>query len=799
MKKRKSYRRNKQGKPRRESNDGFKLYRHPLSNVEPAVVKAALLKMADRKIEEFPELLKTILQVLREKHPLDILAVLAGYGLQVRVSDRGVEKLLTSELEQRHVELLQALLLTLPFAEWGELPAAPPDIQKAIDTIVELADAFRQRRFRALEGEADSQARTVLALQERLRLHTQIVRNWGYFSEVVQISSELYAPLDEPFRKAFGFGASDLITTGRHLVALLESRSNERFKWLKRVFREKTIPRLVRAYYKYHPRVEGDADEFLKRIPEGETREQVASILLAHANLSLAEIMTFTPGEVARQSGLSVEVTKRVLDALSLPAGGLREKNPEHLLMENPIWRSPVIEMGEAYFCPAPQSVFSHIHEVMRSLAEKAGLKEAIENRRAEYLEAKTKELLSAAMPTAQLRHGVKWRINAAEYETDHVAAIDRTIVVVEDKSAALTAPGLRGAPDRVRRHISDLIVAPSEQSARLEGMIWQANAGDTKAIESLAPFELNFADTERIVRISVTLYDFSILASAEGDLKEAGWIPREMALAPTLNLADFQAVIDILGRPSFFLHYLAERGRIQKALRILADEMDFLGLYLQAGFNVSSLENEKILLALTGMSAPIDRYYDSRDAGVTLTKPKPKLSPYFSDLIGAIEKRARPRWSIVTTDLLRCASYKEQKKIDKVLMKLKAGVERNWRDPEHECSLVVSPPEIRDTAVVFYAYPPQLASRRKEIVEELASKALKMSGRERCVMICRNTARWDEPYMSIIIVDSSNAHNDDVSNVPAAAKVCGIATKRIIRSWRGANQVPIDPLPKHT
>jgi hypothetical protein len=57
MKKRKSYRRNNQGKPRRESNDGVKLYHHQLSNVEPAVIKAAFLKMADQNIEEFPELI----------------------------------------------------------------------------------------------------------------------------------------------------------------------------------------------------------------------------------------------------------------------------------------------------------------------------------------------------------------------------------------------------------------------------------------------------------------------------------------------------------------------------------------------------------------------------------------------------------------------------------------------------------------------------------------------------------------------------------------------------------------------
>lgn len=109
-----------------------------------------------------------------------------------------------------------------------------------------------------------------------------------------------------------------------------------------------------------------------------------------------------------------------------------------------------------------------------------------------------------------------------------------------------------------------------------------------------------------------------------------------------------------------------------------------------------------------------------------------------------------------MTTDLLRCASWEEQRKIEKLLAQLKKKVKRNWRDPEHECSLVISPPEARDTAVVFYAYPPQHVSRRRETAEELASKALEVSGRQRCIMICRNTARWDEPYKSIVIVHAA-------------------------------------------
>jgi hypothetical protein len=195
-------------------------------------------------------------------------------------------------------------------------------------------------------------------------------------------------------------------------------------------------------------------------------------------------------------------------------------------------------------------------------------------------------------LPSASLLHGVKWRAGDIEYETDHIAAIDKTVVIVEDKSATLSAPGLRGAPDRVRRHVRELIFDPSEQSTRLEAMIWRAKAGEAAAIASLSAFGIDFSGTECVVRISITLDDFSVLSSAEPELKEAGWIPTDTALAVTLNIADFLSVIDILERPAFFVHYFTERTCIQKVMDIFADEMDFLGFYLETGFNIWSLES---------------------------------------------------------------------------------------------------------------------------------------------------------------------------------------------------------------
>ena len=218
------------------------------------------------------------------------------------------------------------------------------------------------------------------------------------------------------------------------------------------------------------------------------------------------------------------------------------------------------------------------------------------------------------------------------------------------------------------------------------------------------------------------------------------------------MNLADFESVIEILEKPSLLLHYFAERQRVQKDGHIFADEMDFLGCYLETGLNLGDLQEQKLSLTLTGMSKSIDRYYDNNDAGVLVSKPKPKLAPYIASLVNAIEAKAFPGWTTITTDLLRSGTYEEQRRLEKLMSELKTKVERNWRDPKHQCSLCVGSHALLGTIVVFFVYPPQLVERRNEIAEELASQIFDSRDCDRCVMICRNTSRWNEPYASVLI-----------------------------------------------
>lgn len=188
-----------------------------------------------------------------------------------------------------------------------------------------------------------------------------------------------------------------------------------------------------------------------------------------------------------------------------------------------------------------------------------------------------------------------------------------------------LTPQGLRGAPDRVKRHVSDMVLYPSQQSARLATLITSAKEGDAAAEAIVRQIGIDPASVDQIIRISVTLDDFSVLSSAEADFKEIGWVPADHQLAPTITIADLICISDILDHPLTYLHYLGERIYLQKSFSLFGDELDFLGLYLITGFNIAGLREEDCIFSASGMSEPLDRYYISRDAGIPL--PKRNLS----------------------------------------------------------------------------------------------------------------------------------------------------------------------------
>ncbi len=733
----------------------LKLGRFGIDPEHHAKFKAAMLAAAREAVDTFPKQLEAVKYELRRSPPPGALAAFVAYGLQAGLSKNGEQKSLLPNVLQHHAELLQAIMLTIPPDEWGRSPLMPEIMQSLFDTVPPLSDTFFMQRF--LEGDAaqeDSEALLIRSLQNRMRMHTHGVRNWGYYQQVVQTSRDLYGGLDAAMISHHGFSASEAIDVLAALVAECERRQAAHFDLLRKVLRGKNANQIAHLYYRLVPGLKGSAAEMLAGLPKGITRAQMMGWVMAHWDLRLLDTVLFEIDEVAAISGLPPATVRSVLEALSLLPGALVDTKAEFLFLENPVWDRPAIKLGDSYFCPIPQMAFSHIHRLMDRLAGEAGLQQQLKDRRAVYLEKELEAVFRTALPDADVRAGVKWKKDGQQFETDLVVVLDRVVIIVEAKSHRLTPQGLRGAPDRVKRHIQEIVLEPSQQSARLEDLIKTASAGDTTAAEALGQIGIDAEKASRVIRLSVTLADLSVLSASEQDFKKVGWVPEDHALAPTMMIADLRCVVDILENELLFLHYLSERSHLQKSLNLLGDELDFLGLYLTTGFNLAALQGKFTEFSPSGMSAPIDRYYEGAQVGLKLRKPKMELRPFFRDIVDRITQVKPPAWTLVGLHLLSCADPAEQKAIERNLTKLRVFVRRNFRDPEHANTIVVQPPEKRKAPVMFHLFPEELKGEHRTVMRQIAARAVQAGDLDACVVFSRGTERWGQAFESVMVVE---------------------------------------------
>ncbi|PHX47906.1 hypothetical protein AO393_26215 [Pseudomonas syringae pv. syringae] len=731
---------------------------HPFSSMEPEALRAYLVAQGFESQLQLPILLDQVCALLQRCYPMHLLAVIAINGLQTPVSAQGVgSQGLIKGVTQPQVELLQALILTLPIDRWGIRPAEPSEIQQLIEDLNALTSAFYQERYTTLTKVDTVEERAMLLLQERVRGHTQFVRNWGYHGAVLRITRELYGSMDDEMRAVYGFGATDLLDIAKAVLVDFEQGSSA---WMKRLFavlRRQNMADMVYAFFREADFVEGDPEDFLRHLPDNISREQVAMELWSHADRQLVKLMLVDPERIALAAGRDQCIVLRVLEKLSRTPGSLSADTITHFFMGNPVWSAPCIDTGVEYLLPMPQLIFSHINGIMRVLLDDLtpAVKKKMSRTRADYLEAQVSGLLSEALPGARLQTGVKWTVGADRYETDVLLIIDRTVVIVEAKSAALSVPGLRGAPDRVKRHVQELIVEPALQSERLAQVIDAARQGDEGSQRILSHLDIDAGAVSRVIRLSVTLDDFSILASCESELREAGWVPAELTLAPTLNLTDLGCVVDILEEPAYILHYLATRGSIQRSTGLLGDELDYLGFYLQTAFGMGDVARSGTVFAITGMSGAIDRYYTSRDAGVSLSKPPLQIPELLRRMVLQSQCRGRLGWTTICMALLDVA-YHAGEQFEDALFSIAQAVAKSPDDSEQPRGLAVLSAAYSDIVVAFFVFPKSQNGTCREDALRFAEAALTESGKARCVVVGRMLERWHLPYefTAVVVAD---------------------------------------------
>jgi hypothetical protein len=326
---------------------------------------------------------------------------------------------------------------------------------------------------------------------------------------------------------------------------------------------------------------------------------------------------------------------------------------------------------------------------------------------------------------------------------------------LVEAKSGIISWPALRGAPERAKRHVEELLLAPSHQSLRLATRISEVIAKPELRDVLLPNFPIPLETIHSILRLSVTLEDFAVLQSNLHLVKQTGWVSEVDQLAPCMLLADLEIVFDLLEPIAQKIHYLMRRTEVEANMKFTADEMDLLGLYLSSGFNVGDAEFNGDHFQLTAMSKKVDEYYIALDEGIQKTKPRLALSPWWKDICDKLEKLQMHRWSEVATILLSF-TISEQQRAAKAFKRIKKHVFKNWRNNNHLCSIIMIPALRRSDALGLFAYRNREKLERHNRIRNISNQIFAHGHVQRCLILGVDIDEEHYPYSTLQVFSRS-------------------------------------------
>lgn len=740
-------------KTKRHSGPGPVFVPSPFNDLPREALLPAVLAAATKSQSELSVRLDSILRILRSVEPLQALSMLVVYGLCGSMDAKGERRSFLpkgSKFSQPDAEFAQALVLTIPQCELAVDPPSNQSIQELFESLPAVSQAFGMQRMLVMGKERSKEEKSIGMLQEALRAHTQHVRNWGFFDDVVRTLKALYSPLDERFATHVGMSATQIVDGFVSLLRGPERAMNRQKQILSEVFAERTVSGMIRKYYELNPDFP-DAPEDMLRVVEMRKLnvEETKFLLVSHMEYRLPSLFEFSAGTLAASVGASESNAQQLLDRLSLSPGELAGHELQRLFLSNPVWQKPIVNLGRGrYFCAMPQVFFSFALQIMGELSRAdPDLERACFDRRADYLENSIFDLFRRAFPSATLTRNFRWKEGDQQFENDLIVKIDSHLMLIEAKSGSISWPALRGAAERARKHIEELILAPSIQSDRLAQRIRLAIRSSSQASEAFPGLDLQGVRT--VLRLSVTLEDFATIQSNLHHLEDTGWLPSEHTTAPCILLGDLETVFKILEPEGQKLNYLRRRTELASRLTTVGDELDHLGLYLANGFNMAQAEADHVNLVISGMSDEIDSYCMARSAGIHTAKPKPRLGKWWSAICDTVQHRKFPRWTD-TYYVLLSVSPDEQEKAEQMFVRVKSNIAAFHGSSAQKDSVVIIPPEQRSNAIVLFAFRDAESGKRHARMRSMAGQTFANPHVQRCLALAINVDRERGSYSTL-------------------------------------------------
>lgn len=710
---------------------------------------------------DFENSLSRIKELIRRCNPLQALAHLEYYDgtmLDTPICRQRSADAEYEPVQQFAIEFFQALFLSTPISE---LPVhvTPPEVLIEVNkTLHKLGESYMMLNM-GDDWDDDEVTANHKSLARNIRHHTFAVRNAGFQNQVVSQLKGLFAPLDDTFESRTGVRLSALVTMWENLSRRYAKKINDDRMEIHKAFRAPSASEIIGVYVETR-KLDVETLERLMRVLERSdgSLDAAKAVCFDHYDKTLMEFYRYELDDFVQcyPTVVNPEKLRLILWEWTLPIEALVGSEVERLLLDNPIWKRPIISHPEItwFFWPIPQLFHSFGLEMLEHLLSKHPDLETLyqSKLRGEYLEGAVVRHLETTASGAKIYRNVEWTDPASKraYETDVFLLLDDVAVIVECKSGKVTPPARRGAPDRVRKEVRKLIEDASEQSFRLVELLKHSSSPVRLKPKKQPQVTLEAKAIRKFIRLNITLDFFGPLACDVRAMQTAGMLSTRVAGAPTIALVDFENILHLLPNFAQQLHYFARRAEIEQNLALEGDELDLLAFYMATGFNLGDFEFESSRkISFANLGGQLEPYLFARSAGIEVTKPKPKLTGRWWRILNAFASRRFKGW-LHASFILLSVGYEDQEEFEQFERKMFFTIASS-QPREDELNVIVSTngPKQRRTGLISIGVRSVDREQRIRLIENALGKLIEQESVEEVLFLCHNVFDLMPPYLA--------------------------------------------------
>jgi Txe/YoeB family toxin of Txe-Axe toxin-antitoxin module len=704
--------------------------------------------------KEFDKEYPTIRRWFEQYDATYILSFCAYYfvshpeGIDPEVSGEG------SHFFPYYLEILQAFSL---FQERNFSPRPLLyDAEKLRDEIKHIGHLMSMRTLDIPQNVSSEKELETFHLRTKMMANTTAVRNWAYSHQMENVTKSLSFLIDNEFEMIYGVKSSDFIKILFHLTEERNKRLNIHRSKVLSFLRKKTYRQVINAYNQAFPENEKMEDGQNDKIWEGVGKniDSLKSFLICHSDLKLQNIYSFTIKDALELGSKPIdsEKLKSLFYKLIWKFGDLKDFNPEHIILGNPVNQKPFIQIDEDTLFSAIWCVIPHIAlDILENLVwENEKLREKYSLVKSQYLEDEIERIFKKGFPSAKIFKGSRW-INPQKpnvvYENDLTVLIDSFAIIVEAKSGSVSDPAKRGAPDRLFETLRDLIEAPSEQALRFVDYLKVNKRQHTFTTKNGIINNIDNTGINYYIPLGVTFSHLGTIGSNLKKLIAAGVVKKSIEqLVPSISFTDVESIFEILSLESEKIHYLSRRREIEAHLVYEGDELDLLAFYLDQGFNIGETEYSRdIAFNLIPKSKELDPYLIGKQQGKNVKKPELAMTQWWRDILTTSANRKKQGW-LETSFILLNSTLEDQKEFEGNIAKLIRNVKNGNAKNDHNWILFSTGPERRYYVIAYYPYTISDKALRDDVIAHIMEDEIAINARGVAV-IGDNLLKKHYPY----------------------------------------------------